>query len=320
MGGIRRSTNGPFQRINHFRSDRDIHYGNMRDMGPLKEVVARVHPHEVYNLAAQSDVGISFQCPDETMEVNYHGLGRLVHAIMEIDSSARIYQASTSEMFGKTKPPQNETSPMCPVSPYGESKLFAHRDFVEGYRDQHGLFITSGILFNHESPRRGEHFVTRKITISLSKIKLGLQDVLEFGNLDAKRDWGFAGDYVDAMWRMLQRETPRDYIISTGVTHTVRDFVDAAASALDMPITWEGKGLGEVGRDGNGKIVVRVNKEFYRPSEVHELQGDCTKAKTELDWESSTSFSELVRMMVEHDTAIIELKEKTARAISGEKC
>lgn len=276
-------------------------YGSMRDAGTLRAAIQESDPHEIYNLAAQSHVWVSFKSPDETMEINYYGLGRLVHEAMKHNPKIRIYQASTSEMFGSTKPPQNEKSPMKPVSPYGEAKLFAHEDFVKGYREKHNLFICSGILFNHESPRRGENFVTRKITIGLAKIKLGIEEKLLLGNLDAKRDWGYAGDYVKVMHKMLQQKKPEDYVIATGKSHSVREFVEAAAIAIDMPITWSGKGIKEVGKTKNGKIVVAVAKEFYRPNEVHYLLGNPSKARKSLKWEMNTSFKELVAMMAHAD-------------------
>ncbi len=275
--------------------------GNLRDLSTIRLALEESKPDEIYNLAAQSDVGISFEAPDETMEINYYGLGRIVNEAMRINPGVRIYQASTSEMFGRTKPPQNEESPFQPVSPYAEAKLRAHNDFVVGYRNKYGLFICSGILFNHESPRRGKHFVTKKITHSLSKIKHGLQDVLTLGNLDAKRDWGYAGDYVEAMWLMLQQDKPDDYVIATGESHSVREFVDAAAKALKMTIKWKGKGLKEVGVDDKGKVIVAVSANYYRPNEVHYLCGDASKARREFGWKPKLSFDELVKLMVETD-------------------
>lgn len=302
-GLVRRSSNDPFVRLRHLKDQIHIVYGNLRDSGSLERAIAEAKPDEIYNLAAQSDVGISFKCPEETEEIDYYGVGRLVNAAMRLNPNVRIYQASTSEMFGKTKPPQNEKAPFQPVSPYGLAKLKAHEDFVVGYREKHKLYICSGILFNHESPRRGEHFVTRKITISLAKIKLGLQEHLELGNLDAKRDWGFAGDYVGLMWKMLQQKKPEDYVIATGESHTVRDFVNAAAAALGMELRWSGKGLKEVAKNEKGKVIVKVNKDFYRPAEVDYLLGDSSKAEKLLKWKPKTSFSELVRLMAEADLA-----------------
>lgn len=301
-GLIRRTSNDPLVRIpEESRKKIKFIYGNLRDLGAVRAAVQESRPDEVYNLAAQSDVGVSFKCPDETMEINYYGLGRLVHEAIKINPKVRIYQASTSEMFGNTKPPQNEKSPFMPVSSYGESKLLAHEEYVKGYREKYGLFICSGILFNHESPRRGEHFVTRKITKSLAKIKLGIQDSFELGNLDAKRDWGFAGDYVEMMWKMLQRESPEDFVIATGEAHSVRDFVEAAARALDIRLTWDGSGLGEVAKDENGKIILKINEKFYRPAEANYLLGDSTKAREKIGWQPKVSFDGLVRIMVEAD-------------------
>jgi len=311
-GFLRRSSTDPLMRIEelHLEGKLKLVYGNLRDIASIKRALEESQPDEIYNLAAQSDVGISFKIPEETTEINYYGVGRLVNEAMEINPKVRIYQASTSEMFGKTNPPQNEDSVFAPVSPYGEAKLKAHEDFVVGYREKHGLFICSGFLFNHESPRRGEHFVTRKITLSLAKIKLGLQEYMELGNLEAKRDWGFAGNYVEAMWLMLQQDKPEDIVIATGESHTVRDFVNAAAKALDMKITWEGSGLEEVGKDENGKIVVKINKNFYRPAEVDYLLGDATKAKEKLGWEPKVTFYGLVEMMAKSDLSIIEHNSK----------
>jgi len=307
-GLVRRSSTDPLTRLHPLDTEGKIilRYGDMRDAGTIRQILEEAQPDEIYNLAAQSDVGVSFTCPDETMETNYYGLGRVIQEAVRVNPKVKIYQASTSEMFGKTNPPQNEKSPFAPVSPYGEAKLKAHEDFVRGYRERDGLFICSGILFNHESPRRGEHFVTRKITISLAKIKLGMQNHFELGNLDAKRDWGFAGDYVKAMWMMLQRDTPEDFVISTGESRMVREFVESAAKALDMHVTWEGKGLQEVGKDKNGKIIVKINKNFYRPTDVDYLCGDNTKVKKMLGWQPTVSFDELVKMMVDFDIELLK--------------
>jgi len=305
FGLVRRSSNDPFVRFNgrpNVKNRVEFIYGNLRDEASLGRALDRARPDEIYNLAAQTDVGVSFTCPEETMEVNYFGLGRLVNEAMKRNPAIRIFQASTSEMFGKTPPPQSERSPFQPVSPYGESKLKAHEDFVVGYRERHGLYIVSGISFNHESPRRGEHFVTRKIAISLSKVKLGLQDSFALGNLDTKRDWGFAGDYVEAMWLMLQRKKPEDFVIATGVSHTVRDFVEAAGRHLGFDIVWRGRGLKEVGIDKkSGREIVRVDRRFYRPHEVYNLRGDSRKARRLLHWKPRVSFEGLVKMMVDAD-------------------
>lgn len=302
-GLLRRTSLEPMLRIRELTSSKAFHlcYGNMRDSASLARALEKSRPDEIYNLAAQSDVGISFLCPEETAEVNYLGVARLVNEATRIVPSVRIYQASTSEMFGRTPPPQNERSPFSPVSPYSIAKLKAHEDFVCGYRERHGLFICSGILFNHESPRRGEHFVTRKITISLAKVKLGLQKSFALGNLNAERDWGFAGDYVRAMHLMLQSKKPEDFIIATGESHTVREFVEETARALDMHITWKGKGMREVGVGSDGATIVTVDKKFYRPNEVHALRGDPSKARRKLNWRPTMSFKELVHIMAMAD-------------------
>lgn len=312
-GLVRRSSNDPFVRLENVSKDINVVYGNLRDLGAISRALEESKPDEIYNLAAQSDVGISFKCPEETMEINYFGVGRLVNEAIRQNPKVRIYQASTSEMFGKTNPPQNESSGFHPVSPYGESKLKAHEDYVVHYRDKYGLFICSGFMFNHESPRRGEHFVTRKITISMAKIKLGLQDSFELGNLDAKRDWGFAGDYVKLMWKILQQNKPDDYVIATGKSHTVKDFVNAAAKALDMKLTWSGKGLHEVAKDKKGKIIVQINEKYYRPTEVDYLLGDSSKAQKELGWKPKVNFDELVKMMVEADLERLSLTAKDTK-------
>jgi len=310
FGFFRRSSTDPLERIQDLvtRGEIELLYGNLRDTNSIRRAMEKVVPDEVYNLAALSDVGISFECPEETIEVNYYGVGRIVNEAVRVNPKVKIYQASTSEMFGNSPAPQSETTTFDPTSPYAEAKVKAHEDFIVGYRKKHNIFVCAGILFNHESPRRGKHFVTRKITHSLAKVKLGLQDCLQLGNMDAKRDWGFAGDYVEAMWMMLQRDNPADYVISTKESHSVRDFVEATAKALDMEIMWEGEGLNEVAKDENGKVVVKVNQEFYRPNEVDFLLGDNTKAKKELGWEPKTTFSELIEIMVESD-----LKEQKMR-------
>jgi GDPmannose 4,6-dehydratase len=307
-GLVRRSSSDPLYRIESLTPPPKIKilYGDLRDSASLERAIKAAQPSEIYNLAAQSDVGISFKVPEETMEINYYGVGRLVNEAMRYDPGIRIYQASTSEMFGNgSPPPQNEHSPFEPVSPYAEAKYKAHEDFVKHYRHHYGLFICSGILFNHESPLRGTHFVTRKITRSLVKIKLGLQTDFELGNLYAKRDWGFAGDYVEAMWLMLQQSKPEDFVIATGQSRSVKDFVNSAAQALNMQISWSGRGVREVGKDTKtGKIIVRVHKKFYRPSEVNYLCGDSTKAYKKMRWRPKTSFDELVQMMVDADLSL----------------
>ena len=302
-GLLRRTSAGPPPYIEdlHLAKKLSYIYGNVRDLSTIRMAMEEVHPDEVYNLAAQSHVWVSFKVPDETWDTNFYGVGRVVNEAVKVNKDVRIYQASTSEMFGSTPPPQSEQSPFAPVSPYAESKLKAHEEFIVGYREKYGIFAASGILFNHESPRRGKHFVTRKITHSLAKIKLELQDTLMLGNLDAKRDWGYAGDYVEAMYLMLQQQKPQDYVIATGETRTVRDFVNATARVLGMYITWEGTGMSEVGKDQQGTIIVSVDPEFYRPNEVNHLLGDASKAQKELGWKPKISFDQLVEIMVKSD-------------------
>lgn len=306
-GFIRRTSNDPLARfaaeMKFLRKNVKLVYGNMRDEKTLVNILKLSRPDEIYNLAAQSDVGISFSCPDETRDINYYGVGRLFKNALKLNPKVRIYQASTSEMFGRSLPPQSETTSFKPVSPYAKSKLDAHNDFVIRLRKKTNSFISSGILFNHESPVRGEHFVTRKVTISLSKIKLGIQKEFSLGNLEAKRDWGFAGDYVKAMWMMLQTKKPDDYVVGSGKSRTVREFVEAVANELDMPIYWRGEGLEEVGFDRSGTVRIRINKEYYRPNEVDYLLADTTKVKNVLGWKPKVSFSKLVKMMVDSDYA-----------------
>ncbi len=303
FGLVRRSSTDPFGRFPKLAIDRKIHviYGNLRDSASIARALEIALPNEIYNLAAQSDVGISFQCPEETTEINYYGVGRLVNEAIKIIPNVRIYQASTSEMFGNSPPQQSERTPFQPVSPYAEAKHKAHLDFVVNYRERYGLFICSGILFNHESPKRGKHFVTRKITHSLAKIKHGLQTNFHLGNLESKRDWGFAGDYVEAMWQMLQQDKPDDFVVATGQSYSVRQFVEAAAAEAGLPITWEGKGVKEVGRDPEGNIIVGINPEFYRPQEVNYLCGNANKARKVLGWKPKLDFGGLVSLMVKSD-------------------
>jgi len=302
-GLMRRVSTDPLMRIEHLHLSKKIEliYGDLRDLNSVSRAIKESKPDEIYNLAAQSHVGVSFKCPEETVEINYFGVGRLVNEAIKQNEAVKIYQASTSEMFGKTKPPQNEQSKFCPVSPYAEAKLRAHEDYVVGYREKYNLFICSGILFNHESPRRGKHFVTRKITHSMAKIKLGLQDYFELGNLNVKRDWGYAKEYVRAMWMMLQQKKPKDFVIATGESHSVRDFVEATAKALDIKIQWRGRGLKKVAVDENDRVILKINKDFYRPAEVNYLLGDARHARKVLKWAPETSFEELVQIMSEAD-------------------
>lgn len=314
FGLVRRSSNDPFVRLENLTLKRKVKiiYGDLRDMAAIQRAVSESQPDEIYNLAAQSDVGISFLCPEETWEINYHGVGRLVIEAMKANNRVRIYQASTSEMFGRTPPPQNESSVFSPVSPYAEAKLRAHQDYVLNYREKNGLFICSGILFNHESPRRGKHFVTRKITHSLAKIAQGQQTHLELGNLEAKRDWGFAGDYVEAMWLMLQQNIAEDFVVATGENHSVKEFVEAAAAFCGWTIAWEGHGPETIGRCyPAGQPLIKVNPEFYRPAEVNYLLGNATKAKKILGWRPKINFQQLVGIMMIADMELVRSTLKT---------
>lgn len=302
---LRRTSNDPTVRLNDLFSGRKVyfHEGNLRDLNRMKAIAEDVVPDEVYNLAAQSHVGTSFKCPEETWEVNYYGVGRMINESLQVNSDVKFYQASTSEMFGNSPAPQSESTPFSPESPYAEAKLRAYEDFVVNKRKTQNAFAVSGILFNHESPKRGKQFVTRKITYSFAKIASGKQPYIELGNLDAVRDWGFAGDYVKAMHKMLQLEKPKDFVIASGESHTVREFVEITADYFGCSITWEGEGVNEVGKDNkSGKVLVKINPEFYRPREVHFLQGDATKAKELLGWKPEVSFTQLVKMMCESDS------------------
>jgi GDPmannose 4,6-dehydratase len=275
---------------------------DLTDLSNSIRLIEKCKPDEVYNLAAQSFVGVSFEQPITTAEITGIGVVNLLEAIRIVDSSIKFYQASTSEMFGKVQEiPQTESTAFYPRSPYGAAKLYAHW-MVINYRESYGMFATSGILFNHESPLRGKEFVTRKITDSVAKIKLGKLDVLELGNIDAKRDWGFAKDYVEGMWRMLQADKPDTYVLATNRTETVRDFVTMSFKAVGIALEWSGKEENEIAKDiSSNKIVVRVNPIFYRPAEVELLIGDPTKANNELDWHPRTTLEELCEMMVQAD-------------------
>lgn len=280
-----------------------LHHGDMTDSSSLTHILQQVQPDEVYNLAAQSHVAVSFEEPEYTANSDALGTLRLLEAIriLGLGEKTRFYQASTSELYGLVQEtPQRETTPFYPRSPYAAAKLYAYWITVN-YREAYDLFACNGILFNHESPIRGETFVTRKITRALARIKLGTQDCLYLGNMDAKRDWGHARDYVEMMWLMLQRDEPRDYVIATGVQYSVRDFVEAAAEELGLSIAWQGSGKDERGIDGEGRTIVAVDPRYYRPTEVETLLGDPTRAREELGWQPRTSFVDLVREMVQHD-------------------
>lgn len=305
---LRRTSKDPRFDIDEFCGGRKIHFhdGDIRDLNRVTAIMHKVVPDEVYNLAAQSHVGTSFTCPEETWDINYYGVGRVVNEALAVNPHARIYQASTSEMFGNSPSPQSETTPFDPQSPYEEAKLMAHKDFIVNKRSTQGTFTVSGFLFNHESPRRGKQFVTRKITYSMARIAAGKQTHIELGNLDAVRDWGHAEDYVRAMHLMLQQEKPEDFVIASGESHSVREFVEIAAKYFDMDIVWEGEGVNEVGKDRKtDTIIVKINPEFYRPQEVHYLCGDATKAKTVLGWVPKYSFKELVEEMVASDKELV---------------
>ena len=321
--GIKRRTSlFNTDRIDHLYQDpheKDLrfvlHYGDMTDSSSLIRVIQQVQPSEIYNLAAQSHVAVSFEEPEYTADSDALGALRLLEAIriLGLADHTRYYQASTSELFGKVQEtPQRETTPFYPRSPYAVAKLYAYWITVN-YREAYGMYACNGILFNHESPIRGETFVTRKITRALARIKLGLQDCLYLGNLEAKRDWGHARDYVEMQWLMLQQKEPEDYVIATGQQYSVRDFVAAAANELGIHLRWEGEGVEEKGYDDRGRCVVAVDPRYFRPTEVDTLLGDPTKAKEKLGWAPSTGFRELVAEMVREDLKAAERDELVKR-------
>ena len=279
-----------------------LHYGDVTDTSNLNRLLEKIEPDEIYNLAAQSHVKVSFEIPEYTAEVDAVGTLRFLDAIRETGLRTRFYQASTSELFGKVQEvPQTEKTPFYPRSPYGVAKLYGYWIIVN-YREAYGLYACNGILFNHESPRRGETFVTRKITLAAARIKLGLQDKLTIGNLHAKRDWGYAPEYCEGMWRMLQQEKPEDFVLATGETHSVKEFIDAIFNELEMDLTWKGEKEQEVGiTKKNGKVLVEVDPRYYRPTEVELLIGNPAKAKEKLGWAPKTTFHELAKMMAKAD-------------------
>ena len=280
-----------------------LYHGDMTDSSSLISIINKVKPDEIYNLAAQSHVKVSFEIPEYTASSDALGVLRILEAIKSSKFSNKIkfYQASTSELFGKSSPPQNEKTPFYPRSPYAVAKLYAYW-IVINYREAYNLFACNGILFNHESPLRGETFVTRKITIGLSRIKLGLQKKIQLGNLDAKRDWGHAEDYAYAMWKMLQQKKPEDFVIATGKQYTVRDFVNIASKRLGLKIKWIGKGLSEKAINlENNSIIIEVNKKYFRPTEVDSLKGDASKARKILKWKAKITFKKLVNQMIDKD-------------------
>ena len=308
-GVIRRASTFNTDRIDHIYQDPHesnvrlhLHYGDLTDGSQIARLIRTVQPDEIYNLAAQSHVAVSFQQPEYTGDVDGLGVVRLLEAIRESGVDTRLYQAGTSEMFGASPPPQNEDSPFVPRSPYAAAKIYAHH-MVRNYREAYGMFAVTGILFNHEGPRRGETFVTRKITRAVARIVAGLDDAVYLGNLDAIRDWGHAKDYVKAMWLMLQQDEPRDYVIGTGETHTVREFAQIAFAHVGLD--WE--------------AFVRIDPSYYRPTEVEHLHADPTRAMTELGWKPEHTFDELVTEMIEHDLSLVGLDLDGARAVVAEK-
>lgn len=316
-GTIRRASSFNTQRIDHLFEDEglagrfQLHHGDMTDSSNLNRLLEKTAPDEIYNLAAQSHVKVSFDVPEYTAEVDALGTLRLLDAIKEagLKEKTRFYQASTSELFGKVREiPQSETTPFYPRSPYGVAKLYAYW-MVVNYRESFGLHASNGILFNHESPRRGETFVTRKITRAAGRIREGLQDRLALGNLSAKRDWGYAPEYTDAMWRILNQDEPGDYVCATGETHTVREFCTNAFAAVGIDIEFEGEGVDEVGRDREtGRELVCVSPSYFRPAEVDILVGDPSQARERLGWSAEVTFPELVRMMAESDWALARVE------------
>jgi GDPmannose 4,6-dehydratase len=318
-GIIRRSSSFNTGRIDHIYQDPHetgvrlfLHYGDLNDASSLNKVLRDVRPDEIYNLGAQSHVKVSFDVPEYTGEVDALGAVRILEGIRETGLNTKFYQASSSELYGKVvETPQKETTPFYPRSPYACAKAYSYYITVN-YRESYEMFACNGILFNHESPRRGETFVTRKITRAAARIKLGLQSCLYLGNLDAKRDWGFAGDYVEAMWLMLQQPEPDDYVVATGETRSVREFAEKVFARLDMSLEWQGKGMHEKGIDTKtGRVVIEVDPKYFRPAEVDLLLGDSTKARKKLGWNPRTDLDGLVVMMVDAD---LDLAQREVRA------
>jgi GDPmannose 4,6-dehydratase len=314
----RRSSLFNTDRIDHLYQDPHVdnrkfilHFGDLTDSTNLIRIIQQIQPDEIYNLAAMSHVAVSFDTPEYTANADGIGTLRILEAIriLGLEKKTRFYQASTSELYGLVQEsPQKETTPFYPRSPYAVAKLYGYWITVN-YREAYGLFACNGILFNHESPVRGETFVTRKITRALARIKLGLQDCLFLGNMDSLRDWGHARDYVEAQWLMLQQDKPEDFVIATGVQYSVRDFVNAAAKELGISITWQGRGVEETGTDQDGKVIIKVDTRYFRPTEVETLLGDPTKAKEKLGWSPKTTFEELVSEMVREDLKSAERDE-----------
>ena len=313
-GIIRRASSFNTGRIDHLYKDRHetgvqmfLHYGDLTDSSNLNRLIEKIEPSEIYNLAAQSHVRVSFEVPEYTAEVDATGTLRLLDAIRETGVPARFYQASTSELYGKVQEvPQTETTPFYPRSPYAVAKLYGFW-IVKNYREAYGLHASNGILFNHESPRRGETFVTRKITMAVARISRGLQKCLYMGNINAMRDWGYAPDYVEAMWRMLQLDTPDDYVVATNEMHSVREFIEKSFAQVGVTVEWEGQGVDEVGRNkATGDAIVRMDHRYYRPCEVEQLLGNPAKAKARLGWEPRVKFDRLVKIMTDGDLRLLE--------------
>jgi GDPmannose 4,6-dehydratase len=313
-GIIRRASSFNTGRIDHLYKDRHetgvkmfLHYGDLTDSSNLNRLIEKIQPSEIYNLGAQSHVQVSFEVPEYSADVDALGTLRLLDGIRETGVKSRFYQASTSELYGMVQEvPQTETTPFYPRSPYAVAKQYGFW-IVKNYREAYGLHASNGILFNHESPRRGETFVTRKITMAVARISRGLQQCLYMGNINALRDWGYAPDYVEMMWMMLQQDTPDDYVVATNEMHTVREFIEKSFGHVDIAIVWEGEGVKEVGKNkATGDIVVRMDERYYRPAEVEQLLGNPAKAKRQLGWEPKVKFAELVKIMTEGDLKILD--------------
>jgi len=317
-GVIRRSSSFNTWRVNHLYKDIhenskfQLHYGDMTDGTNVIRLIKQIKPDEIYNLAAQSHVKVSFETAEYTANSDALGILRVLEAVRLLDMTdkVKIYQASTSELYGKAvETPQSEKTPFSPRSPYAAAKLYAYW-IIRNYREAYDMFTCNGILFNHESPRRGQTFVTKKITMALSKIKLGMEKTLFLGNMDAKRDWGYAPEYVEAMWMMLQQDKPDDIVIATGETHTVREFVEEACKVLGMDIEWKGERVKEQGIDKKtGQVIIKIDPRYFRPTEVDILQGDATKAEKILGWKAKTKFKELVKIMIDADMDILKNKK-----------
>lgn len=311
---IRRASTFNTSRIDHLYKDphhKDVrlflHYGDLTDSSNLNRMIEKINPCEIYNLGAQSHVQVSFEVPEYSADADALGVLRILDAIKETGVNARFYQASTSELFGKVQEvPQSENTPFYPRSPYAVAKQYGFW-ITKNYREAYGLHASNGILFNHESPRRGETFVTRKITMAVARIHRGLQDCFYMGNINARRDWGYAKDYVKMMWMMLQQPMPDDYVIATGEMHTVREFIEESFACIGRPIEWRGKGMDEVGIDmTTGKTVIRIDPRYFRPAEVEQLLGNPAKAKAMLNWEPEVKFHELVKIMTEGDLRLLD--------------